>query len=115
MCTRKIVATTFAAAFLAAPVVATAQPLHFHPGAIASADSRIQFNIHNTDSIEHTMKINGELYRFEPNMQRTILAPVGTRLSSATLLRSYSVGKYNAGETVHNVTVAEQSKTFDFN
>jgi hypothetical protein len=114
MCTRKIVGTILAAAFLTAPVAAIAQPLHFHPGVTASADSRIQFNIRNTDSIERSLKINGELYRFEPNMQRTILAPVGTRLSAAVVLRSYSAGRY-AGETVHNVTAEDRSKTFDLN
>jgi hypothetical protein len=118
MCTRKIVATILAAAFLAAPVAATAQPLknhfHFHPSEAASADSRIEFVVRNTDSVEHSLKINGELYRVAPNMQRSIFAPVGTRLDAAVVLRSYIDGKYT-GETVHNVTLADWSKTFDLN
>jgi hypothetical protein len=118
MCTRKIVATVLAAAFLAAPVAATAQPLknhfHFHPSVTSSADSRVEFVVRNTASVERSLKINGELYRVGPNMQRSILAPVGTRLDAGVVLRSYIAGKYT-GETVHNVTMADRSKTFDLN
>jgi hypothetical protein len=113
-----MVATILAAAFLAAPAAATAQslknPIHLHPPITASAESGIRFIVHNTDSVEHWVKINGEPYRFAPNMQRSILAPVGTHLESATVMRSYSAGKYSAGETIHNVTVEDQSKAFDF-
>jgi hypothetical protein len=114
MCTRKIVGTILAAAFLTAPVAAIAQPLHFHPSVTTSTDSRIEFTVRNTSSVERSLKINGELYRVEPNMQRCVLAPVGTRLDAAVALRSFSAGKY-AGETVHNVTAEDRSKTFDLN
>lgn len=118
MCTRNFVATILAAGLLAAPIAATAQPFknafHLHPNITDSAESRVQFNVHNTSSVERSLKINGELYRFAPYMQRSILAPVGTRLNAATVLRSYSAGKYSAGETVHNVAMQDRSKTFDF-
>ena len=117
MCTRKIVATILAAAFLSAPVAATAQPFknhfHLHPNVSTSDQSLVRFIVHNRDSVERTLKINGELYRIGPNMQRSILAPVGTQLEAATVLRSFKAGKYSAGETVHNVTMEDRSKTFD--